>query len=214
MVPPFGHGSRIVVMAYEEDIGAEGDDERAEDISQQIDEVERDALRRDLIDVRTLKAVLESKGIRGVIVWCPDCEADHFLGWDLLANNLQQILDEGEPPVHEPAWNPDPDEYVTWDYARGYLDGFENLAEGARAAECGYCSAPLAQDQNIKYCPSCGHAVAPLNLTIQLKKEGWTQEAIDKLLLNAGFELPIPGSEGSADPPDPSGPPSLSDPSE
>lgn len=184
------------MMAFEEDIG---DEEGPDDIRAPIDDVERDAVRRDLVDIRTLRAVLASKGIRGVVVWCPDCEVDHFLEWDLLANNLLQILDDGEPPVHEPAWNPNPDEYVTWDYARGFLDGFENLAEGARATECGYCSAPLAEGQNIKYCPSCGHAVAPLNLSLQLKKEGWAQEAIDRLFLDAGFELPIAGSEDAPD---------------
>ncbi len=45
--------------------------------------------------------------------------------WDLLAGNLQELLDAGESPVHEPAFDPNPDEYVTWDYARGFLDGYE-----------------------------------------------------------------------------------------
>ena len=25
--------------------------------------------------------------------------------------------------MHEPAFNPDPDRYVSWEYARGYTDG-------------------------------------------------------------------------------------------
>ena len=25
--------------------------------------------------------------------------------------------------MHEPAYDPDPDHYVTWEYARGYADG-------------------------------------------------------------------------------------------
>ena len=32
-------------------------------------------------------------------------------------------LDSGRPRVHEPAFDPDPDHYVTWEYARGYTDG-------------------------------------------------------------------------------------------
>jgi hypothetical protein len=33
--------------------------------------------------------------------------------------------------VHEPAYDPDPDHYVTWEYARGYADGVhDTLTEG------------------------------------------------------------------------------------
>src|SRR5207244_2268119 len=36
---------------------------------------------------------------------------------------LRHLLDSGRPRVHEPAYDPDPDHYVTWEYARGYADG-------------------------------------------------------------------------------------------
>lgn len=33
--------------------------------------------------------------------------------------------------MHEPAYDPDPDHYVSWDYARGYADGVhDTLTEG------------------------------------------------------------------------------------
>ena len=33
--------------------------------------------------------------------------------------------------MHEPAYDPDPDHYVTWEYARGYADGVhDTLTEG------------------------------------------------------------------------------------
>ena len=39
--------------------------------------------------------------------------------------------DSGRPRVHEPAYDPDPDHYVTWEYARGYADGVhDTLADG------------------------------------------------------------------------------------
>jgi hypothetical protein len=38
-------------------------------------------------------------------------------------------LHQGESPIHEPAFDPDPDEYVSWDYARGFLDGYESFEE-------------------------------------------------------------------------------------
>jgi hypothetical protein len=31
--------------------------------------------------------------------------------------------------VHEPAFEPDPDDYVSWDFARGFLDGYESSGD-------------------------------------------------------------------------------------
>jgi hypothetical protein len=90
---------------------------------------ERAALRQDLVDVQVLKEVLGPKGIKGAVFYCPDCSEDHFLAWDLLAGNLQELLEAGESPVHEPAFEPDPDDYVSWDYARGFLDGYESFEQ-------------------------------------------------------------------------------------
>ncbi|HVF52887.1 MAG TPA: DUF5319 family protein [Actinomycetota bacterium] len=98
-----------------------------------LDDDEREALQQDLLDVQVLKEVLGSKGIKGAVFYCPDCDEDHFLGWDLLAGNLRQLLEAGESPVHEPAFEPDPNDYVSWDYARGFLDGYESF-EGEETA--------------------------------------------------------------------------------
>jgi hypothetical protein len=94
-----------------------------------LGEEEREALRQDLLDVQVLKEVLGGKGIKGAVFFCPDCDEDHYLAWDLLAGNLQELLDAGESPVHEPAFDPDPNDYVSWDYARGFLDGYESFEE-------------------------------------------------------------------------------------
>jgi hypothetical protein len=177
-------------MAFEEYME---DPEDPQEGPHEIDEEEREALRQDLVDVRTLKTVLGSRGIRGVVVWCPDCEDDHFLGWDLLAGNLQQILESGEPPVHEPAWQPDPDEYVTWDYARGFLDGYETYPEERSDEDtCGYCGNRLPEGgYDWAYCPSCGKDLAPINLIFELRKRGWAQDRIAELMEQAGFEPPL-----------------------
>jgi uncharacterized protein DUF5319 len=89
------------------------DDRRNEDAP--LDEEEKEALRQDLLDVQVLKDVLGSQGIKGTVFFCPDCDEDHYLTWDLLAGNLQELLDAGESPVHEPAYDPNPDDYVSWD---------------------------------------------------------------------------------------------------
>lgn len=88
---------------------------------------EREALRQDLVDVEVLKEILSPKGIKGTVFYCPDCDEDHYLTWELLAGNLKELLDQGESPIHEPAFDPNPDDYVSWDYARGFLDGYESF---------------------------------------------------------------------------------------
>jgi hypothetical protein len=105
------------------------DPEDPEGRDDRIDEDERELLRQDLDDVEALKHLLAPRGLKGVIFYCPDCEEDHYLTWDLLRGNLSQLLEQGDSPVHEPAFDPDPDEYVTWDYARGFLDGYETLQD-------------------------------------------------------------------------------------
>ncbi len=96
---------------------------------QPLDDDERAAVQQDLVDVQALKRLLEPRGIKGAVFYCPDCSEDHYLAWDLLTNNLQQLLSQGESPIHEPAFDPDPDDYVGWDYARGFLDGYESFED-------------------------------------------------------------------------------------
>lgn len=160
---------------------------------EEIDEVERDALHQDLLDVKTLKAVLGSRGVKGVVVFCPDCDSDHFLGWDLLAGNLQSIIAAGKPPIHEPAWEPDPDEYVSWDYARGFLDGYETYPEERLGGStCGFCGSGLPEGgYEWAFCPSCGKDLAPINLIYRLKKKGWTSGQIAELMEQSGFDPPL-----------------------
>ncbi len=130
---------------------------------------EREALQNDLVDVESLKALLGPRGIKGAVFYCPDCDEDHYLAWDLLAGNLKELLDEGESPMHEPAFDPDPSEYVSWDYARGLLDGYENFSEEA----LGEVSAQLA---------------------VELTARGWAGADVKSLL--ARLELPVAAEDG------------------
>ena len=56
----------------------------------------------------------------------------HFFGLDLMAAYLRALLGEGRTHVHEPAFSPDQDAYVSWDYARGYADALHALPKHAR----------------------------------------------------------------------------------
>ncbi|WP_030175939.1 DUF5319 domain-containing protein [Spirillospora albida] len=84
---------------------------------------EREDVLADLADLEVFRALLEPLGIRGLTVDCADCGRLHYIDWDLLHGNLRHLLDRGLPRVHEPALAPDPIDYVSWEYARGYVDG-------------------------------------------------------------------------------------------
>lgn len=94
---------------------------------------EREDVLADLADLEVFRALLEPLGVRGLTVDCGDCGKPHYIDWELLHGNLHQLLDEGLPRVHEPALAPDPVDYVSWEYARGYVDGVIDSEEGRDA---------------------------------------------------------------------------------
>jgi len=144
-----------------------------------INEEERELLQQDLTDVQVLKELLGPRGLKGAVFFCPDCDEDHFLGWDLLAGNLKELLEEGESPVHEPAFNPDPHEYVSWDYARGFLDGFESFEE----EEIGDLTN---------------------RIILELRDRGWRVDEVKGMLAAVGLQ--VPGEETDDASADGSGP--------
>ena len=87
-----------------------------------LSEDESADVRADLAELAEFRSVLDPVGVQGIIVECTDCGEQHYFGWDLMAANLNALLGEGRTHVHEPAFAPDPDAYVSWDYARGYAD--------------------------------------------------------------------------------------------
>ena len=97
--------------------------DRPETVEQDaLNEAERDEVVADLADLAVYQALLEARGVRGIVVDCGDCGEQHFHEWSLLRSSLQQLLEEGQMRPHEPAFDPDPTNYVTWEYCRGYAD--------------------------------------------------------------------------------------------
>ncbi|HEY8451998.1 MAG: DUF5319 domain-containing protein [Micromonosporaceae bacterium] len=95
-----------------------------------LSETERQDVLEDLTDLEIYQALLAPIGIRGLVIDCEECHEPHYFDWDLLRGNLRHLLESGVPRVHEPAFNPDPNLYVSWEYARGYCDGVQDtLAE-------------------------------------------------------------------------------------
>lgn len=97
-------------------------DDRDDDVDEPLDPQEREDVLEDLADLEVFQALLEPRGVRGLVVQCDDCGEPHWFGWDLLRGNLRHLLDAGTQRVHEPAFAPDPTDYVTWEYARGFTD--------------------------------------------------------------------------------------------
>lgn len=89
---------------------------------------DREEVLSDLADLEIFQTLLSPRGIKGLLVDCADCHTPHYFGWDLLRANLREVLDLGAGPVHEPAHEPDLASYVSWDYARGFVDGVEDSA--------------------------------------------------------------------------------------
>ena len=100
-----------------------------DEVSEPLSPEEREDVLSDLTDLEVYRTLLEPRGVRGLVVDCEDCHEPHYFGWDLLRGNLRHLLDFGQTRVHEPAFSPDPADYVSWDYARGFADGVLDAAE-------------------------------------------------------------------------------------
>lgn len=87
-----------------------------------LDPEERLAIEEDLADLAEFRRLLAPVGVKGVAVQCEDCDEEHYHEWDMLRANLMQLLEDGSLLPHEPAFDPIPDDYVTWEYCRGYAD--------------------------------------------------------------------------------------------
>ena len=97
-------------------------DDEDDDADEPLTPIEREDVLDDLEDLEVFEALLGPRGVKGLVVDCDDCGIPHFFSWSLLRGNLRHLLDRGTPRVHEPAFAPDPTDYVSWEYARGFAD--------------------------------------------------------------------------------------------
>ena len=151
---------------------------------------ERHDVEADLEDLGKMHDVFSPQGVKGVVIACQDCGQNHFYEWDLLQDNLEHMLDTGEPRMHEPAFNIHEDEYIQWDYGKGYVDALADAGLGmARTVDtsaCPWCRTPF--EQNYAYCPRCGRSLAPLRIYRELVDRGIEEREVRSLLVKAGFE--------------------------
>jgi hypothetical protein len=85
-----------------------------------LNDDEKADVEADLAELAEFRASLAAMGVDGITIECGDCGEQHFFTWELMAANLRSLLLEGRTQVHEPAFAPEPEAYVSWDYARGY----------------------------------------------------------------------------------------------
>jgi hypothetical protein len=110
---PFAGDPDDPARAFDDEVAAE------EPVTAQ----ERAELLADLRDLAVYQALLEQREVRGVVVDCAECQEPHYHDWALLRASLEQLLDDGRMRPHEPAFDPDPAAYVSWEYCRGFTDG-------------------------------------------------------------------------------------------
>lgn len=151
---------------------------------------ERRDVEADLEDLGKMHDVFSPQNVKGVVIACQDCGQNHFYEWDLLQDNLEHMLDTGEPRMHEPAFNIHEDEYIQWDYGKGYIDALADtgLEPGRRleVTRCPWCETPA--DDHFRYCPKCGRALAAVRIYRELLQRGIDEREVRALLVRAGFE--------------------------
>jgi hypothetical protein len=155
-----------------------------------LDEHETHLIEQDLSDLADFEQTFRVEGYRGVSVWCQDCVEEHYYPWDMLRENLTMLLETGETPVHEPAFAPEPDRYIAWDYARGYVDALRDagVAERLAVEACPRCG--LAFEEALRasnFCPRCGTALLSDRLRSALLALALDEEAVATVLRAVGF---------------------------
>ena len=151
---------------------------------------ERENIQADLEDLESMRGVFEPQGTKGVVIACPDCGSDHYYGWELLQESLQHMLSTGEPRMHEPAFEPKEEDYLLWDYGKGYVDALADTGlNGGTAVDvksCPWCEGPI--EAHFAFCPRCGRPTAPARLLAELVRRGMDEREARALLVKAGFE--------------------------
>ncbi len=168
----------------------EHEDAHEEDGPPPLGGAESALIRRDLRDLQVFEETFEAEGFRGVAIFCQDCVEEHFYPWDMMRENLQVLLETGDTPVHEPAFAPDPDQYVPWEYARGYVDALGDAGVfGRRDVEgCPRCGWKAAErETQASFCPRCGNPLLRERLRDALLDRGFEADEVDEIVHESGL---------------------------
>ena len=151
---------------------------------------ERADVEADLDDLSAMRTLFAAQGVKGVVIACQDCGSNHFYEWELLRENLEHMLATGEPRMHEPAFEVREDEYIQWDYGKGYVDALADTGlEPDRKIEVGACPwCETAIEPHFQFCPRCGRSLGAVRLYHELVGRGMDEREVRALLVRAGYE--------------------------
>jgi hypothetical protein len=151
---------------------------------------ERADVEADLDDLSAMRSTFEAQGVKGVVIACQDCGANHFYEWELLRDNLEHMLKTGEPRMHEPAFDIQEEEYIQWDYGKGYVDALADTGlEPERRIEVTHCPwCETALETFFQFCPRCGRSLGAVRLYKELVDRGLDEREVRSLLVRAGYE--------------------------
>ncbi len=151
---------------------------------------ERRDVEADLDDLAAMRTVFSPQGVKGVVIACQDCGSNHFYEWELLRDNLEHMLTTGEPRMHEPAFDLVEDEYIQWDYGKGYVDALADAGlepdRRIEVTQCPWCETPF--DGSSRSAPQCGRTLGAVRLYRELLDRGFDERDVRALLVRAGYE--------------------------
>jgi hypothetical protein len=163
----------------------ENDDEREE-----LTAEERADIEADLDDLGAMRTIFGQQGVKGVVIACQDCGANHFYEWELIRDNLEHMLDTGEPRMHEPAFDIVEEEYIQWDYGKGYVDALADTGldpeRRVHVTQCPWCE--TAFEPHFQFCPRCGRSLGAVRLYKELLDRGMEERDVRAMLVRAGYE--------------------------
>ncbi len=161
-----------------------------EDVPLGLEPGEEQDVRADLEDLVGMRRVFQSHGVKGVVIACPDCGENHFYEWDLLKENYEHMLATGEARMHEPAFEVHEDEYIQWDYGKGYIDALADTGlepdNRIELTQCPWCETPL--EHHFQFCPRCGRSLGAVRLYRELTQRGLDEREVRAMLVRAGYE--------------------------
>ena len=151
---------------------------------------ERADVEADLHDLAAMRGLFASQGVKGVVIACQDCGANHFYEWALLQDNLENMIQTGEPRMHEPAFEIQEEEYIQWDYGKGYIDALVDTGlepdRRIEVSQCPWCE--TAFEPHFQFCPRCGRSLGAVRLYHELIGRGMEEREVRALLVKAGYE--------------------------
>jgi hypothetical protein len=168
----------------------ENEEPREADEPYELSADERADIEADLNDLGAMRAIFAAQGVKGVVIACQDCGQNHFYEWELLHENLEHMLATGEPRMHEPAWNVHEDEYIQWDYGKGYIDALADTGlepdKKIEVTQCPWCE--TAFEPHFQFCPRCGRSLGAVRLYRELIANGTEEREARAMLIRAGYE--------------------------